>query len=560
MQRRTHQGFTLLELLIVGIIIALLAASGLVAYEAARANARDGKRVSDVRQIFVSLEFFFEQHEHYPADGVDGAGGVILGEGIARTLSDAGFAEQVQGQEFMVNVPANPMPGGIPYIYRSLNRDGSDCDRAPCETYALLFGLEGRQGNFLPGPHAQTPEGIVGAEGGSGVPGVTTEGGSLVGVQESAVRGVDGVVAAVRGFIEDPTVEMTARTAVAPVATAAALANAAAALPSAAAAWSLVVAALQPLTLLGRRRGRATGVVYDALSRVPVDLATVRLRDAGTGRVVASAVTDGQGRYLFLARHGAYRIEVIKPGYIFPSRVLTGGAEDVHFGQPYDGSAVRVDGESAIIAPNIPVDAAVTAGEGAATPRRAKKHLGIRRSIAMLSPMSGAVALAISPRTPVILLFATQIICYLLFRRLGQTPEPKTWGIIYEEATRRPVSGAVVRVFSMPYNKLIETKATDASGRYFFRVGPGKYFVTVTREGFLKTETNPIEVPESRSSAFIASNIPMRPVPRAPVTTRKPVPPLVPPVQPPPTPPARPPEPEAPHDAGAAPDLGVDAA
>ena len=52
--------------------------------------------------------------------------------------------------------------------------------------------------------------------------------------------------------------------------------------------------------LFGRRKRAKWGVVYNALTKLPVDLAVVRLVDVKTGRVIRSRVTDSEGRYAFL--------------------------------------------------------------------------------------------------------------------------------------------------------------------------------------------------------------------------------------------------------------------
>ncbi|MFA5420656.1 MAG: type II secretion system protein [Patescibacteria group bacterium] len=67
MQRKTKQSaFTLIELLVVIAIIGILATLAIVALQQARQNARDAKRVADVKQMSTALELFFNDNQSYP--------------------------------------------------------------------------------------------------------------------------------------------------------------------------------------------------------------------------------------------------------------------------------------------------------------------------------------------------------------------------------------------------------------------------------------------------------------------------------------------------------------
>ncbi len=59
----------------------------------------------------------------------------------------------------------------------------------------------------------------------------------------------------------------------------------------------------------------AYGLVRDAITHVPLDLAVVRLFEQGTNRIVMTRVTNGQGKFFALPPSGTYTITVTKPGY-----------------------------------------------------------------------------------------------------------------------------------------------------------------------------------------------------------------------------------------------------
>jgi len=59
----------------------------------------------------------------------------------------------------------------------------------------------------------------------------------------------------------------------------------------------------------------AYGLVRDAITHVPLDLAVVRLYEAGTNRLIMTRVTNAQGKFFALPPSGTYTITITKPGY-----------------------------------------------------------------------------------------------------------------------------------------------------------------------------------------------------------------------------------------------------
>ncbi|MFC1638916.1 carboxypeptidase regulatory-like domain-containing protein, partial [Patescibacteria group bacterium] len=336
--RTLQRAFTLIELLVVVAVIGALSSLAAVSYQAVRRGARDTVRVSDMRQMQTALELYFETHQRYPFDGEPGDIGLPLGLPLTVNFSDAGFAPDLQGTEYMVGVPRNPQPsGGYEYVYRSLHRDGENCDdRGGCGSYAILFVLEGESGSLGAGPHALTPDGIAGE--GHDQAGVSGPGGLIIGLQQAqrVVSRYTGEAAGLVGdVIDNEQVEETAKVA-APVAAALALVNTGFSLYNTASLASLLLYVLtQPFLLFSGRKRRAWGVVYNSLSKLPVDLAMVRLIDAGSGRRAKTAVTDREGRFSFLVNEGRYRLEAAKPGFLHPSQYIVNVAKDGRFDNVY---------------------------------------------------------------------------------------------------------------------------------------------------------------------------------------------------------------------------------
>ena len=61
------RGFTLIELLVVIAIIGILSSVVLASLNSARTKSRDAKRVSDVKQLQLALELYFDSVGSYPA-------------------------------------------------------------------------------------------------------------------------------------------------------------------------------------------------------------------------------------------------------------------------------------------------------------------------------------------------------------------------------------------------------------------------------------------------------------------------------------------------------------
>jgi prepilin-type N-terminal cleavage/methylation domain-containing protein len=67
MKRKGNRGFTLIELLVVIAIIGILSSVVLASLNTARQKSRDAKRVSDIKQLQIALEFYFDANGGYPS-------------------------------------------------------------------------------------------------------------------------------------------------------------------------------------------------------------------------------------------------------------------------------------------------------------------------------------------------------------------------------------------------------------------------------------------------------------------------------------------------------------
>jgi len=155
MLNQKQKAFTLIELLVVIAIIGILATLAVVALQQARQNARDSKRMADMKQVQTALELFFNENGRYPTQEEWNSGSIV---------------SSTSQETFMYSIPAAPTPAdgdcleaSNTYAYiPSINGD----------TYTIDF-CTGKQVSNLPeGAKQMTPGGIIfdSSESGGGTP------------------------------------------------------------------------------------------------------------------------------------------------------------------------------------------------------------------------------------------------------------------------------------------------------------------------------------------------------------------------------------------------------
>lgn len=267
--------------------------------------------------------------------------------------------------------------------------------------------------------------------------------------------------------------------------------------------WFLIT---QPVLLLNRKKRQKWGTVYNSLSKMPIDLVVVRLVQAETRAVIQTSITDMNGRFTFRVKPGFYRIEVVKPGFAFPSQYLKDEHEDVDLLDLYHGENIEVK-EEANLSVNVPIDPIVKEE----TPSTVMFKRFLRRSqhaFSLVGVFVTLVAFAIAPSWLLAGLTVVQVLTYLLFRRLALPKRPKEWGIIYDATTRKPLGSAIVRIFDKKFNKLLETQVTTPKGRYGFFASKSLYFVTAEKPGFEKYRTEDINLANVKE-AIVDKHIPL---------------------------------------------------
>ncbi|MFA5076743.1 MAG: hypothetical protein WC480_05035 [Patescibacteria group bacterium] len=300
----------------------------------------------------------------------------------------------------------------------------------------------------------------------------------------------------------------------------------------------------EPLLFFFRKRRKTWGVVYNSLSKQPVDLAIVRLykRDMAhpefTGQLMGTKVTDRLGRYYFVTEPGAdYYLTVTKPNFVYPSVITQGRTEDDKYTNVYHAESITITKDNNIINFNIPIDPDLPVESDAAILRRhALKRA--QRFLAYLGPILAVFSLIVSPTRLILIILIIHLILFTIFRRLMIKPVVvSNPGKVNDKSDQKPVKHTIIRVFDTQYNKLLGTEITNSLGQYCFLVSPGEYYLTASKAGYQKYQSTPLNL-QNQTEPVIREIIHLNPAEsnQGPLITKPPLdnqPPVIPPAQPP---------------------------
>jgi hypothetical protein len=180
---------------------------------------------------------------------------------------------------------------------------------------------------------------------------------------------------------------------------------------------------------------------------------------------------------------------VTKAGYVYASKLIAPGTkQDDVYSNLYHGAVFEVTKEKSLINANIPIDP-VQRKYRVATQFIKNMVIAIRVSIKkfvipllILSFILALLSYLFSNQT-IDFLWAF-LILLLLIREFIERAKYFRWGVVYDAVTKKPIMGAVVKIYDKEYNRLREFRVTDNFGRYGFLIPPGQYYLGVEKENY----------------------------------------------------------------------------
>ena len=144
------RGFTIVEIIVVLVILALLVVGAVPFLGRAQADARDDRRETDIAAITAALERYYQDNGEYPR----GEGSSVI-NGSWSTTADNSW-DQLSSKlvpKYINELPGDPsgetgkgaLSRGLAYdYYANSSKLYSSCGKEARQTYILLYNFEGR--------------------------------------------------------------------------------------------------------------------------------------------------------------------------------------------------------------------------------------------------------------------------------------------------------------------------------------------------------------------------------------------------------------------------------
>lgn len=240
------------------------------------------------------------------------------------------------------------------------------------------------------------------------------------------------------------------------------------------------------LSLLGfRKRRKPWGIVYDAASKQPIDLAVVRLFDKKTNKLIETQVTDKQGRFSFLTLSGSYSITVAKPPFTFPSTIIVGKSDGDH-ANIYRQEDITITSDSQVMSLSVPLDPPKRDTIRGLTLKGQIYQFFKQHSLGSLGA-GFVISLALAIYTPGTVNTTLFILNagYAFFQIVIMRKTEKPWGVVFNAGDLEPIPLAAISIINAKEKKVLRTRLTDYHGRFSFLTPPGEYEVIVAKDKYV---------------------------------------------------------------------------
>lgn len=237
------------------------------------------------------------------------------------------------------------------------------------------------------------------------------------------------------------------------------------------------------LSFLGiKKRSRPWGVVYDSVTKRPLDPAYVIVREGETD--ANAAITDLDGRYSFFLKPGRYTLLANKTHYEFPSKKLAGKKRDELYNDLYHGEVLEIS-EAEVINRNIPMDPIAFDWNEFAKNQRGffvlnSKKERFKKRITSLIRWSGFLLSCYNavfyPTTLNLGVFILYVVMFATTYFFANKHKVLT---VRSQSTGLPLAFAIIKVMVPGVDQQVKSVVADEMGRFFILTPPGEYYITV---------------------------------------------------------------------------------
>ena len=148
LKRGKQQGFTIVELLVVIVVVGILASISTVAYSGVQARARDSQRHQDIQTIVKALDAYYLDNGEFPPGSCSSS---CVINGVWSNTNDGSWANLRNAlvPDYISELPTDPSPtigtnpqSATAFGYGYYANTGTYCGTSVRQMYILIYDLE----------------------------------------------------------------------------------------------------------------------------------------------------------------------------------------------------------------------------------------------------------------------------------------------------------------------------------------------------------------------------------------------------------------------------------
>jgi subtilisin-like proprotein convertase family protein len=242
-----------------------------------------------------------------------------------------------------------------------------------------------------------------------------------------------------------------------------------------------------------RKKGQNFGLVYDSVTKEPINRAIVRISDSN-GTLVFTEVTDIYGIFDARLNTGSYKFSVEASGYNFPSRTITLKVDEPYM-NVYHGELLNYSSTEPlnISIPLDRVDSSLVSESSASAKSIFMRFFDVSLYILFVVGFISTVFTLVNEPSALGWIMFSIYILFTIGYLIVRGNEGKKFGFV-RNSSGSLVEGLELGLMELEFNQLAAKRVTDEDGKYRFIVPGGKYRLVVLNPGY--------ELLESKNDLF----------------------------------------------------------